>query len=341
MTMYEHIKLIGAIKNYRKFDSLLMRLLMGKTLFSDKNTVAFDTVTDDLTIAPLVRPATPGLIQGKEGYETVTLSPAYTKPKMSVNFSEVIARPAGAQINSNLSNKARYKQILKEDVRLIDGRVERLKAYMLSQLVNDGKVEIMSPQYGNYLLDFQRDAGLTSVLAGALRWGEPGVKPVDDLEDFVGLMDRPTRAIVFSPEAWALYRRDNDIKDWLSKDNLSRLGKADKLAINPIQYEEVMWKRVGSHDLMGVDLYVDSSYVMIGGVKTRLVPAHGIQIIPEKNLGVMGYGAIQDSKAKFQAYELFMKTFEMDDPGVPFILGQSAPVPFHTAINATGYLQVR
>lgn len=338
---YNHTKIIGAIKTNRKFDSLLMRVMMGLTLPSDKGTVGFDQYAGDMRIAPLMQPTGTGQVMSKEGYETVTLTPAYTKPKMSIKYQELIARPAGVTINGQVSTKKRYAQVLKENAQLLDGKIERLKAFMLSQLAVTGKIDITSPLYGNYTIDFQRPAQNTSLLAGPLRWGEAGISPVDTLEAFIGLMNRPARTIIMGATAWQLYRRDPILKDWMIAKNQERVGNPDKLALNPIQYEDVAYRKVGHHNLLGCDIYVDSSFVEIDGNKTMLLDPAGVLVIPEKNLGVMGYGAIQDAKAKFSPFEIFYKTYELDDPGIPFVQAQSAPVPFHMDIESTGYMKVR
>ncbi len=339
---YNHLKIIGALKHERKFSSLLMKLMMGRVLKSDKKTVGFDSVAEDLRIAPLMQPLGEGGVLDKRGYETTTLTPAYTKPKLPITYEELIARKPGQQINGQDSTARRYAEVLKENAQILDGRIERLKAYMLAQLINLGKVSITSPLYGNYLIDFQRPSANTKILTGGARWGETGVKPMEDVEDFVQLMNRPIRAIVFGKKAWRLYAKDEDRRTWSMNVNLARLGKTDKLAVDPIQFEEKLWRKVGHQDLLGVDLYVDMSYVHDeAGNRVQLLDDYGIQFIPRASLGVMGYGAIQDPKAKFKAYEIFYKTYELDDPAIPFVQAQSAPVPFHTDMASTGYMRVR
>lgn len=338
---YNHLKIIGAIGTHRKFDSLLDRLLIGKTLFSDKNEVGFDSFEDDLQIAPLMLPKGSGGVEVKEGYETTTLSPAYTKPKMSICYQELTARARGTAINSQVPTHVRYAQVLQENARILEGRIMRLKAYMLSQLIKTGKVDITSPLYGNYLLDFQRDAANTVILAGAARWTVSGVSPMDSLEEKLDTLKRPARAIIFGSAAWALYRRDPLFKDMISKRySDGRLSGNHSLEDGPIQYEDKLWRYVGHHDSLGVDLYKDSSYVTVSGSDVPLIDPYEVQIIPQADLGVWGYGAIQDVKAEFKAFDIFFKTYELNDPGIPFLQAQSAPVPFHMDINSTMSLTV-
>mgnify|MGYP000414366440 CR=1 FL=1 len=80
---------------------------------------------------------------------------------------------------------------------------------MAIEALRTGKVTVTGDLYPTVEVNFGRDASLTKALAGAVRWGEAGVEPLDDVQAWSLLVTEKSGAtantLVMDVEAWKLF----------------------------------------------------------------------------------------------------------------------------------------
>jgi len=334
---YTHTEIHSAVMAGRRYQPLLRTLGFGSQKLADGDKINFDSATDNLTIAPLVHREAVGQVLSSRGYETTSLTPAYTKPKMSVRYNELSVAPFGTDPKANISEKAKFAQVLTMKAQELDTKISRLQDYMAAKLLVDGKVDITSDSYGNYLLDFQRPAGNSAV--PSTLWDATGASPIEDVEAHANKMDKPVASIVVGSLAWSLWRKDPKFNNTIDL-NLNSMGH-DIMELSGGQMPiDRSWRKVGYHAGLGVNIYLDNTKVEVGGTLELQVPANVVLFIPAPEYGVFGFGQIHDVGAGFKAMPIFWKNYITTDPAIPFIQAHCAPVPFHTNIQSTGKLTV-
>ena len=77
------------------------------------------------------------------------------------------------------------------------------------------------------------------------------------------------------------------------------------------------------------------------GSDTPYLPDYTVIITGQQLEGTRAYGAIRDEEAGFQALPYFSKSWPDQDPGVRYLLMQSAPLPIPYRVNASFCATVR
>jgi hypothetical protein len=142
-------------------------------------TIAFDEVGERYRkLAPFVAPNVQGRVMKSQGFTTKTFRPAYVKPKHIVDPNKQFARRAGeALATGSLTPGQRFDAAVAENLRIEQDMIRRRENWMAAQAVIHGTVLVAGEDYPPVTVDFGRDAGLTSVLAGTARWGEADADP--------------------------------------------------------------------------------------------------------------------------------------------------------------------
>jgi len=202
--VYDSAELTEVIKLGRSFKPFLADALFGRTSIQQAEFLSFDEYTDNNSIMPLVNPLLPTAVSKVEGYTTKSFTPAYFSAMNSVEFSEVAQRGKGEPFGSSQDYETKLAMRGIEQQRKLD----RTKDYLASQVLRTGAMTIVGQDGSSYSLDFLRDASLTETLLTTDRWGETGVSPVADLENFCLLLDKPCKKIVLGSAAWKYLRED-------------------------------------------------------------------------------------------------------------------------------------
>jgi hypothetical protein len=200
-----------------------------------------------------------------------------------------------------------------------------------------GKVIVTGDQYPTVEVDFQRDAALTVALTTTARWGESGVKPLDNLQTWSLLVTQKSgarpRTVVMDVEAWKLFAADADVQKQLDRFR----GNATLEPVKTGAGGSYMGS-VGDFDIyVYADWYVDPA----DGQEKPILPAYTVLLTSQEVQGTRAFGAIRDEAAGFQAVPYFAKSWVNEDPAVRYLLMQSAPLTVPYRVNASMGVTVR
>jgi hypothetical protein len=339
------IDIYGTARLVRSINSLDMpsQFLLGKFFPGlqtdpDSEEIHFDVENEDLRLAPFVHPLVEGEVVQSRGYQTKSFKPAYVKPKTVLLPTAPLKRLPGEALTGSMSPMERRERLLAQaldDHRLM---LDRREEVMAAELLTTGKITVAGEQYPTVVVDFGRSGSLTKSLIGASAWGEAGVDPLGDLEDWAGEVQTDSgvtpRDVVMDPEAWKLFRSSPGVKEQLDRD--AYRGGA-MLDVGPMVRgqgnDKFSYKgSIGDLDFyVGQDAYIDPTTsarkkllpdytVILGAAPDPATQSGGVE-------GVRAYGCIHDEEAGFQSERFFAKSWLKEDPAVRYLLTQSAPLP--------------
>jgi hypothetical protein len=159
--------------------------------------------------------------------------------------------------------------------------------------------------------------------------------PIDDLEDWINLAVQPIRTMIIGQYAWKALKKDPKFDKLIYIDLMTRGQSGLEYGPQQKRLDGVTYR--GTLSSSGIEIYTYSrTYTHPDtGVETQYVPLDAVLLIPENQYGWQCFGAIQDSKANYMGMPYFYKNWEEEDPGIPYMMLQSAPMLAHTKINST------
>jgi len=299
--------------------------------------IHFDIDTGKRRVAPFVSPVVAGQVVASRGFHTATFKPAYIKDKRVFDVNRPFKRAMGEQIGGALSPDNRLRAMLATELEDQIGMVTRRMELMAAQAMRTGKVIVTGDQYPTVEVDFQRDAALTVALTTTARWGESGVKPLDNLQTWSLLVTQKSgarpRTVVMDVEAWKLFAADTDVQKQLDRFR----GNATLEPVKTGAGGSYMGS-VGDFDIyVYADWYVDPA----DGQEKPILPAYTVLLTSQEVQGTRAFGAIRDEAAGFQAVPYFAKSWVSEDPAVRYLLMQSAPLTVPYRVNASMGVTVR
>lgn len=309
----------------------------------DSEEIHFDIDKSKPRLAPFVSPLVQGKVVTSEGFETKSFRPAYVKDKRRFDPSAPLKRQIGESIGGNLSAMNRREAALKKS---ITNQVENLtlrEEVMAAEALRTGKITVAGEDYPTQIIDFQRNSSLTRVLTGAMRWGEDGVKVLDNIEDWAGEVQQKSgaaaRTVVMDPMAWRIFKSDPKVEKLLDL----RRGTTNTINVDPMAFGQGNEKARYGGSVGDFDFWVyNDTYVDDQGNDQNLLPEYTVLMASASLLeGTRCYGVIQDEKANYRASRYFTKSWLEEDPAVRWLLMQSAPLIVPYRPNATFCATVR
>lgn len=299
--------------------------------------IHFDVDKGRRRLAPFVSPIVAGKVVQSQGYVTQTFKPAYVKDKRVFDANRPFKRLAGERIGGELAPAQRLQAALAADLSDQLGMLTRRQEVMAIEALRTGKVTVKGDQYPEVLLDFGREAALTKALTLAARWGEAGVSPLKDVQDWSMLVTLHSGAvantIVMDVKAWQLFNADPAVIKLLD-----RFRGADQLNSTVLGEGGRYMGNIGDFDIW---VYAGWYEHPDTGALTPFLPDYTVIITGPDLEGTRAYGAIRDEQAGFQAVPFFSKSWVEPDPAVRFLLMQSAPLPVPYRVNASMCATVR
>lgn len=309
-------------------------------------TITWDKVFgDDRKLAPFVIPTVQGRPQRLEGYETVQFSPAYIKIKDVVSPEMHIERLPGETLGSgSMSIEQRRDAVVGFLLGMQKTKIDNRFEWLAARAVIDGRVTISGEDYPTVVVDFRRDASLTSVLAGGAAWSQATAKPLDDLKLMrMAANDKSGARItrhIFGATAWDKFAARVDLKEMMNK-NFGGLAVEVTRMTDGYEGMEFMGVIQGLNGAGRIEAWVNTAkFVDSTGTEQYYLNQNTVVGVSDMVKGVRCFGAIMDKKAGYKPLTIFSKNWENEDPSVEYLLSQSAPLMVPKEPNATFSLDV-
>lgn len=333
MNIYDTTELVEVIPEVQPLNQFLLSAFFPTIYMSMQEHIAFDVVSEAEILAPFVSPCVAGKPMKHEGFSTNTFTPAYLKPKHAVKPCQAMKRKAGEKIGGELSPAERFDAAVNDTLAKQERSIQRRLEWMAAQALQNGSVLVTGEDYPDTLVDFGRKAEHTIQLTGAAAWDQATSTPVDDIEDWSGLVLEAIGVgaadVVMTPDAWKLAKKHEDFVDLLDY----RRGVDEVPLVTPQVAAKAYYKGM----LGGFRIWVyDGTFVDEAGDTQRMLDPHTVLVIANGVEGLNGYqafGAIQDVDA-LVPMERFPKMWKQEDPSCAMLMTQSAPLIIPTRANA-------
>ncbi len=344
MDIYSTGAIRGVVRALVTPSPFLVKTVFRNAIFSQEEEILFDVEIKRRRISPLVAPHVPGKLVAQGGYRTDRFTPATIKDKRALNPKRPIQRMMGEQIGGApaMTPAQRSAAILNMELQdQVDMAWRRFEVMAADALV-DGIVTVTGDGYPSVTVDFGRPAGHTVTLAGASRWGQAGISPVDNLATwsttFLKNSGLAVTDVVFCVNAWGFFQADP--KFVKAVDTTLRGSEASgRFTPTPMEGAQLVGvlnsnTRLWLYSNWFVDPADDTEKVVLDDNSVVLFndSADGAQS--------MGFGAIQDEELGYPSVEFAAKSWTEKDPAQRLILGQSAPLTILSRPAATFYAKV-
>lgn len=333
MDLYSTGYLSRVVDSLKRTPAFVLNRFFMQVETSDTETIFFDSEKDGRKrrLAPVVHPMVEGKVVESLGYETRSFKPAYIKDKRVHDPTRPFKREAGENIGTGqeMTPAMRRELAIRRDLRdQVDMLTRRMEVWAV-EILRTGKVTVRmlmpdgteSPK----LVDFERKPTQTITLTAGNKWGDQGVKPLSDLEDWaldtLQLSGSSVRTIIMDPKAWRVFRESVELDKRLD----TRRVQSGEMNLGTLP-EHVQYKgNDGTFDYwVYADWYLPDDET--GENEVVMLP-EGTVIGVSDIEGVRHFGAIKDEEAGFQSREYFVKSWVKNDPSVRLLMMQSAPLP--------------
>ena len=308
---------------------------------SQNDTIFFDVELsgEKRRLAPYVHPMSEGKLVEAIGYETKSFRPAYVKAKVVHDPTRPFVRMAGETIGTgqNMSPMQRREAQLARDLRdMLDMLTRRLE-YQAVEALRDGQivVKMLRPDSTSesVTVDFGRSSSCEFTLGDGSRWGQTGVKPLDNLETWATAVltesGSSVRTVVMAPDAWQALRSSSGFEKRLDLRRV--IGGEINVGLLP---EFVQYK--GNDGTFDYWVYAERYWNPDASPAAEAPLLDSGRVIGIGDvLGVRHFGAIKDEEAGFQSMEYFTKSWTLQDPSTRVLLMQSAPLMVPYRVNAS------
>lgn len=325
MDIYNTTSLNRFVQSLKRPQTALLAAFFPSVETSDTADIKFDVANKKRRIAPFVSPLREGRLVADEGYVTKTFTPAYVKDKRNFDPDKALKRMAGETIGGNMAPVNREQANLAIATADQLDMLMRRKEVMASEVLRTGKATISGDGYPTVVVDFGRNTGHTVTLSGGDRWGQSGVSPLEDIEDWGLTILQNSGAmvqdVIMDVKAWRLFRADAKVEKYLDTRALSR----DEAGVSYAQFASLGLGYKGSIGEYRFWVYSDW-YVDDNDTEQSILPDYTVIMASPDVDGVQHQGAIQDLDAGLQPLEFFSKSWTVQDPSSRILLMQSAPL---------------
>ena len=299
---HETRTLLGMYSNVEAPINYFRNLLVSRVFTSTDTWIDLTKVSKKRKLAPLVIPTEQGRPIFSEAARAARFKPAYVKPKDAVSPERVLTRRPTENIfeANRLSPYQRFVQLIADILGEHRNSIENLLEWMCAEAAQYGKLTLSGPDYPTTILDFERKASHTKVLAGANLWSNVDAPIIDKNVVPYFLKNKQVLA-----ERDVLVRGTN-----ASPARTIRNGDYAELVFKVDNYE--IWTTSDWYDKPDgtIGEYMNPNGVLLTGPNIDMVQCHG---------------AILDLAAQLQALPVFVKQWDQQDPSGTFVMTQSSP----------------
>ena len=332
---FTHAEISGVLSEVVPWQPFILQHFAQEHVTNDK-VIYFDKIAPDNRIAVFVNPRIPGKARTTKGFSVESYQPGYMKEKDLVLPDHVFARRPGESMGQPLTPEARYAATVVDIAeKQLERRSRRLEL-MATDLLLYGAYTMSGEQH-EVDVDFGRNVANTITLTTTARWlnANTTVSPWQDLEDWLNLCQQPIKTIEMGAAAWRYLKNDSKFDQYVYVDLLSRQAANMEFGLQQRSAEGLTY--VGTMPGTGVQMFVNTkTYTdLVTGAEVLYVPTDAVIGIPDSMYGWQCFASIQDGAANFMGMPYFLKNWLEEDPGIPYVMMQCAPMILHTKINST------
>lgn len=323
--------LARVVADLRAPASFLLDRFFGEVQTETSEEIHFDVENKKRRLAPFVSPVVAGKVVQSNGFTTSTFKPAYVKDKRVFDAGRPLKRSAGEQIGGSLDPMERMQRLLAQELSDQLDMLTRRMEVMAAEALRTGGVTITGDMYPTVNVNFGRAGANTITLAGAARWGQAGIKPLDLLQDWALAVakasgSKPTE-VIMDVDAWKVFSADTTVQKLLDRFR----GRDELRTVAALGEGGNFMGSVGDFDIyLYAGWYIDDA-----GNEQPILPSGTVLMGSGQIEGVRAFGAIRDEEAGYQALPYFPKSWVEKDPAVRILLMQSAPLVVPYRVNAS------
>lgn len=331
------IQVVPTLKRAQKFllDSFFPNIKM-----SDTEYVAIDIDVGLRRMSPFVSPLVEGKLVEQRRYQTNIYKPAYIKDKRAPDLRKPVMRQIGERIGGGDLTGAEREMAninfeMADQIDMLDRRLE----WMAASALRTGTVTVAGEGFPTEVIDFGRDASLTTALTGGAKWTAANIAagtatPTTNFETWqhqiMKLSGGVANTIVFTTTPWTAFLSDPLVKGAIY---YPKLGEGSNV-IDPgaqiargAQYKG----RWGQYDLYVYnDWYIDDN-----NVEQPMLPDGTVLMCGPDLMGTRAFGQILDPAFNYAALPYAPKTWVENDPAQRILLMQSSPLIIPSRVNAS------
>ncbi len=331
MDLFSTNVLTGAINSLIAPSQFLLNRYFPTVQTESSEEIHFDVIDKTRRLAPFVAPVVAGEVVESQGFQTKTFKPAYIKDKRVFDANRPLKRSAGEQIGGSINPRQRISRLIRQELTDQREMVDRRLEVMAAEALRTGAVTISGDLYPTANVSFGRHTSLAVTLAGTARWGQTGVNPLDNLQDWsqtaLQTSGAMLRDVIMTVDVWKIFRKDPAVEKQLDR------FRGNSTMSTDAQMEE---GGVFMGIVDGFNIFVYSGwYLDATGTEVPILPAGTVLLCGQQVQGVRAFGAIRDEEAGYQPVPYYSKSWVEKDPSVRYLLTQSAPLVVPTRVNAS------
>jgi len=319
---------------------LITALFFALNKFSETKYVDVVVTKGGRKLAPYVSPSIGGKVMRKEGGTVSVYEPPLLKPKFVTDANSILDQQAIFFGDGMDASERAVEQLLKDEQDIKDS-VYRTKEAQAISLVTTGK--FMAKGEGvEEEFDYGMDANNIEVLTGTSLWTDAASTPLTDLSKWRTEIFKATgkapNACVMGTDVAAAFMSHSKVIDAFDTRNITigELRPAPMLDEDGNELGGVTY--IGKITQLGLDVY---SYVDFfedeADVVQDLYPVNKLVMGRTNAGGHFAHGAITDKKelgTELFVGEIFVKSWQENDPDDEFILGKSRPLAIPSDIDS-------
>ena len=331
--VYDTATLIQVVPNLKLAQNFLLDSFFPNEAVAETEEIAIDVDVGKRRLAPFVSPLVEGKIVEGRRIQTNVFKPAYIKDKRALDLRRPIRRMIGERIGGQLSPSERYMANVQFEMADAVDMINRRLEWMAAQALATGTVTVQGEGFPTALVDFGRDPSLTLALSGTAQWGQSGVSPSWNIQEWQNQVLKLSGAkctdLVFTPSAWQYFIADPVVQKayWYPGN-----GGPNSVDVGArIDEGAVDMGRWGQYRLwIYNDWYVDP----ITDIETPMIPDGTVIMCGKQLMGTRAFGVILDPAFAYGPLPYAPKMWVEQDPAQTLVLVQSAPLVIPSRVNA-------
>jgi hypothetical protein len=331
--VYDTATLIEVVPNLKLAQNFLLDKFFPNEAVAETEEIAIDVDVGKRRLAPFVSPLVEGkLVEGRR-VQTNVFKPAYIKDKRALDLRRPIRRQIGERIGGAMSPAERYMANIQFEMADAVDMINRRLEWMAAQALLSATVTVTGDGFPSAVIDFGRDSTLTLTLSGGAQWGQSGVSPSFNIQEWqnqiLKLSGGVCTDLVFTPSSWQQFILDPTVKQAYWYPNHGGPNDVDigaKIARGAIDMG-----RWGQYKLwIYNDWYVDP----VTDNENPMIPDGTVIMAGPDLMGTRAFGVIMDPAFAYGPLPYAPKMWVEQDPAQTLVLVQSAPLVIPSRVNA-------